>query len=198
MHSPTYDAKQAMIVDVARDIVVGRGPEAVTMSGLAEGSGLSRPAIYQYFSSSAHVLGELVLNDMADLSNEVERIVGAVEEPTEQIRAWIHYCLAYLSTGEHQAIMTIGRSSLPEEHLGVIKAMHGFFMEQLVRPLEALGVDDAQSLCGMIYGAVSAAAGRIAEGGEFLTEARLLETFVDAGLESTLSQRRSGHSPEAI
>ncbi|AVG23848.1 AcrR-like transcription factor [Pontimonas salivibrio] len=196
MHTPTYDKRQSTIVDVARAIVAGHGPEAVTMSALAEGTGLSRPAIYQYFSSSAHVLGELVLNDMADLSNEVERIVGAIDEPTEQIRAWIHYCLAYLSTGEHQAIMTIGRSSLPEEHLGVVKAMHGFFMEQLVRPLDQLGVEDARSLCGMIYGAVSAAAGRIAEGGEFLTEARLLETFVDAGLESTLANRQA-HLPAA-
>lgn len=196
MHTPTYDKRQSTIVDVAREIVVVDGPEGVTMSALAEATGLSRPAIYQYFSSSAHVLGELVLNDMADLSNEVERIVGAIEEPTEQIRAWIHYCLAYLSTGEHQAIMTIGRSSLPDEHLGVIKAMHGFFMEQLVRPLEQLGVEDARSLCGMIYGAVSAAAGRIAEGGEFLTEARLLETFVDAGLESTLANRQA-HLPAA-
>lgn len=124
-------------------------------------------------------------------SRQLTSTVGAIDEPTEQIRAWIHYCLAYLSTGEHQAIMTIGRSSLPEEHLGVIKAMHGFFMEQLVRPLDQLGVEDARSLCGMIYGAVSAAAGRIAEGGEFLTEARLLETFVDAGLESTLAKRHA-------
>lgn len=196
MHTPTYDARQSTIVDVARGILVGHGPESVTMGALAEATGLSRPAIYQYFSSSAHVLGELVLNDMADLSNEVERIVGAIEAPTEQVRAWIHYCLAYLSTGEHQAIMAIGRSALPEEHLGVVKAMHGFFMAQLVRPLELLGVQDATSLCGMIYGAVSAAAGRIAEGGEFLTEARLLETFVDAGLESALSPRSSGSSTD--
>ena len=163
-----------------------KGAESVSMSTLAEMSGLSRPAVYQYFSSSAHVLAELVLNDMADLSNDLERLVGGIEDPRERVRTWIHYCVAYLSTGEHQAIMGISHQALPAETIGVIRAMHGLFMEQLSSPLRELGVHKPESLTGLIYAAVAAAAQRIAQGADVLEETRTLEVFVDAGIRETV------------
>lgn len=173
-------------MQVAQEIVVEKGPEAVTMSTLAEMSGLSRPAVYQYFSSSAHVLAELVLNDMADLSNDLERLLGGIENPRERVRTWIHYCVAYLSTGEHQAIMGISHHALPVETIGVIRAMHGLFMEQLSSPLRELGIEKPESLTGLIYAAVAAAAQRIAQGADALQESRTLEVFVDAGIRDTV------------
>lgn len=170
---------------LARDLVVDEGHEAVTMATVARLSGLSRPAIYQYFSSRSHILAELVLDDMADLGNELERLLARIEDPRERVRTWIHYSVAYLSTGEHQAIMTISHRSLPEETIGVIRAMHGLFMEQLSTPLRELGVVEPESLTGLIYAAVAAAAQRIARGADPLSETNTLEVFLEAGLRDT-------------
>jgi len=183
---PSSDSRRDSILRAAQTLVIDQGADAVTMSQLAAQTGLSRPAVYQYFASSSHVLAELVLDDMADLTNDLERLLGKISDPRERVRAWIHYSVAYLATGEHQAIMTISRSALPEDAIGVIRAMHGLLMEQLSTPLEQLGVSSSPSLAGLIYAAVAAAAERIANGADALEQTNLLEVFVDAGLNETL------------
>ena len=55
-------------------------------------------------------------------------------------------------------------------------------MAMVVEPLEALNVEDASGLCGLIYGTVATAAERVREGSSFLGEAKLLEGFLEAGL----------------
>ena len=182
------DKRGQEILGAAFDLVSHSGPDALTMASLAERTGLSRPAIYQYFSSSNHVLGELLINAMADLSNELDRLVGSFDDPMEQVRSWVHYCLAYLSSSEHQAIQQISMNSLPPEQLGELKAMHGFFMSTLLEPLEKLEVSEPKSLCGLIYGSVQAAGQRIAEGADFPREAKMLEVFFEAGINSARDQ----------
>jgi len=187
----TLDTRSQAILAAALRLISEGGPEAVAMATLAKETGLSRPAIYQYFASSNHVLAELLINSMADLSNEVDRLVRSLDDPLEQVRAWVHYCLAYLASGEHQAIQHIAVSSLPPESIGELKAMHGFFMSTLLDPLENLGVLEPSSLCGLIYGSVSAAGKRIAEGGDYSREARSLEIFIEAGIASALHGQSS-------
>ena len=196
VHAPATDSRRDSIVRAAQELVVEHGPDAVNMAKLAQATGLSRPAVYQYFASSAHVLAELVLDDMADLTNELERLMEGIADPREQVRVWIHYCLAYLSTGEHQAVMGIAHQSLPDDAIGVIRAMHGLLMEQLMSPLRELGVEAAQSLTGLVYAAVAAAAQRISGGGAALEETKILEGFVDAGIEKALASenRPSGNA----
>tara|TARA_B100000902_G_scaffold374029_1_gene402635 strand:+ start:470 stop:961 length:492 start_codon:yes stop_codon:yes gene_type:complete len=162
------------------------------MSELALQTGLSRPAIYQYFSSRQHVLAELVINEMADLSNEIDRLVGLFEDPLEQVRVWIHYSLAHLASEEHVAIRKISTDVLPDSMRGELRAMHGYVMTSLINPLAELGVADPGALCGMIYGSISAAAKRIEEGASFVEESNALETFVVSGVESSISEARGG------
>jgi AcrR family transcriptional regulator len=174
------------ISQAALTLVSTEGVPSVTMARLAELTGLSRPAVYQYFPSREHVLGELMLNDIADLANNLERLVGPLSDPYEQVRVWVHYCLAYLASEEHQLIQHIGRERLPAEQLGEIGVLHGMFMTSLLRPLQALGARSPESLVHLIYGAVSAAATRVINGSDLTVEAHSLESFALAGLESAL------------
>lgn len=179
-------SRRDTILVAARAVLGDGGSDAVTMHSLAERTGLSRPAVYQYFPSREHVLGELMLNDIADLANNLERLVGPLSDPYEQVRVWVHYCLAYLASEEHQLIQHIGRERLPAEQLGEIGVLHGMFMTSLLRPLQALGARAPESLVHLIYGAVSAAATRVINGSDLAVEAHSLESFALAGLESAL------------
>jgi AcrR family transcriptional regulator len=181
------DKRQEAILQAAMTLVQDGGPDTVTMAQLASETGLSRPAIYQYFSSREHVLGELVINEMADLSNEIDRLVGLVDDPLEQVRVWIHYSLAHLASEEHVAIRKISMDVLPEDLRGVLRAMHGYVMLSLMNPLGALGVEDPSALCGMIFGSISAAAKRVEEGASMTLEAKALEVFVVSGIQSSVS-----------
>ena len=178
----TRDERQERILTAAQKLIAEQGVDAVTMAELAAETGLSRPAIYQYFSSREHVLAELVINEMADLSNAIDEHIAHFEEPLERIRIWVHYSLAHLASAEHRAIREISIESLPDESRGMINAMHGHFMMALVSPVTQLGIKDVTSTCHLIFASVAAAAKRIDEGAEFVREASALEKFTIAGL----------------
>jgi AcrR family transcriptional regulator len=183
----TRDDRQERILEAAQSLIAERGVEAVSMAELASATGLSRPAIYQYFASREHVLAELVINEMADLSNAIDEHIAPFDDPLERIRIWVHYTLAHLSSAEHRAIREISIASLPEESRGMINALHGHFMTALVSPLTQLGVPDVTSTCHLIFAAVAAAAKRIDEGSEFVREASALEKFTIAGLTASIN-----------
>lgn len=180
--SNTFASRHQLILDSAMKIIEDGGTHLVSMAALAKSTGLSRPAIYQYFSSREHVLGELMLNEMADLSNEIERLGIGVEDPMERIRIWMHYSVAHLASDKHGVVRQISIDTLPEDQRGMLRAMHGYFMMSLISPLTELGVEDPAAVCSLIYGAVASAAKRIDEGSDFSSEAKALGKFVSAGL----------------
>lgn len=186
MPSPrVYDERHDAILRAALSVVEDSGPEAVSMASLGRMTGLSRPAIYQYFASREHVLGELVINEMADLSNEIDRLMRGISDPLEQVRIWVHYCLAHLSSANHRIIRQISLESLPEDQRGMTRAMHALFMTSLISPLVDLGSENPTAVSSMIFGSVAAAAERIDRGAYFVDEAKALERFVLASLDGS-------------
>lgn len=186
MVTSTNDAKQELILAQAQNIIATAGVEAVSMAELAKATGLSRPAIYQYFASREHVLAELVINEMADLSNVLDEHLAKFDEPAEQIRVWVHYTLAHLSSADHRIIRQISMDALPAESRGMINAMHGHFMTSLINPLREVGVADPGATCHLIFASVAQAAKRIDEGGDFVREAAILEKFTMAGIKGAI------------
>ena len=179
------DERQEAILEAAQSLIATKGVDAVSMAELAKATGLSRPAIYQYFASKDHVLAELVINEMADLSNAIERHIEGLKDPMERIRIWIHYSLAHLASAEHRIIREISIASLPEESRGMINAMHGHFMVALLSPISEIGVKDVTATAHLIFASVAGAAKRIDEGSEFIREAAALEQFTVAGLSAS-------------
>ncbi len=181
-NSRISDERQETILAAAQSLIAQKGVDAVSMADLAKATGLSRPAIYQYFASKDHVLAELVINEMADLSNAIERHIEGLKDPMERIRIWVHYSLAHLASAEHRIIREISISSLPDESRGMINAMHGHFMMALLSPVREIGIKDVTATAHLIFSSVAGAAKRIDEGSEFVREAAALEQFTIAGL----------------
>lgn len=187
VRSTAKDMRQEAILCAAREIIADFGVNAVTMADLAVKSQLSRPALYQYFASKEHVLAELIINEMADLSNAIDEKMALFEDPSERIRVWIHYSLAHLASSEHRAIRQISVDTLPAESRSMMRDMHGHVMTSLINPLSQLGVKDPAATCHLIYAAVAAAAAQIDEGADYVREAAALERFAIAGIEGTLA-----------
>lgn len=182
MPSHIRDKRESSILQAALDGIIDSGIESVSMKTIANRCGLSRTAIYQYFSSIEDVFAELVINDMADLVNEIETQVRRFEDPLEQVRVWIHYSLAHLSTGEHAYIRKLSERTMPETKRGLIRALHGQFMLALLSPIQQLKPSQSESTCAFIAATVNAAANRIESGSTFVTEANAVEDFVISAL----------------
>lgn len=181
MDSQTNDRPEKILAATQR-IISEAGIESATMLEIAKSTGLSRPAIYQYFQSREHILAELVINDLADLSNDLDDHLKEIDEPSEQVRFWLHYSLAYMSSEQHRVISQISLSSLPSESLGMIRAMHGHFMTSLQNPLAELGVEDVLRTSQLIFASVAEAAKLIDGGSAYEFEAASLEKFVISGI----------------
>lgn len=182
MTSKIRDNRQAEILDAALNEIRANGVESLTMSRLAQLTGLSRPAIYQYFSSREHVLAELLIDDLADLVNEIDAYIAQFEDPLERVRVWVKSSLMHLANGDHSIIREISESSLPDESREVVRVLHGQFMMSLVSPVRELGINAIDSACHMVYSSVQSAAKRIETGFEFDSEAKAAENFAVAGL----------------
>jgi AcrR family transcriptional regulator len=182
MPSKQTEIKVESILKATQAIIASEGVEAVTMPRIALASKLSRPAIYQYFSSREHILAELVINEIADLSNALDSHLDKIKGPLEQTRIWIHYSLGYLASAEHRVISQISMRILPEESRGMLNAMHGHFMTSLINPLTILGVADAAGTAHLIFASIAEAAKRIDGGSAYENEAAILERFVIAGI----------------
>jgi len=182
MNSKIRDHRQAEILEAALNEIRVNGVAPLTMSRLGQLTGLSRPAIYQYFSSREHVLAELLIDDLADLVNEIDAYIAKFEDPLERVRVWVNSSLKHLANGDHSIIREISESSLPEESREVVRVLHGQFMMSLISPVRELGINAIDSACHMIYSSVQSAAKRIEAGFEFESEAKAAENFAVAGL----------------
>jgi AcrR family transcriptional regulator len=174
--------RETVILDATLAEIMTNGVENISMQKIAQRCGLTRTAIYQYFSSVEDVFAELVINDMADLVNQIEVHVASFDEPLEQVRVWIHYSLAHLSTGEHAQIRKLSERKMPESKRGLIRALHGQFMLALVSPVQQINEKNSESICSFIAATVNAAANRIEAGSLFEVEAHAVEEFVISAL----------------
>lgn len=154
----------------------------VTMANIAARTNLSRTAIYQYFSSVSDIFAELVINDMADLVNQLESHMRKIEDPTEQIRVWTHYSLAHLSTGEHAIIRRLSEIKIAPEKRGIIRALHGQFKDSLLMPIKNLEIDNAEATSAYVMSVINSAANRIDMGMDFAYEASAAEKFIMAAI----------------
>lgn len=181
------DARREAILDAAYELIAANESVTWPMTDLARSTGLSRPAIYQYFDSREHILGEILVNEIADLSNAIDRVVGQQHDPREQVRVWVHYSLAHVSSERHRVMSRISVEHLPSELRGELRALHGFFLTTLISPLAQLQMVQPASHAHLIFASVSAAAARIGAGASFTGEAAVLERFVLAGISDGLT-----------
>ncbi|MFM6962756.1 MAG: TetR/AcrR family transcriptional regulator [Micrococcales bacterium] len=180
------DSKVDLIVSSTTTLIMENGLEAVSMTAIADRSGLSRPAVYQYFPSTQHVLAEVLVNELADFSNELDAHLMAFDDALERVRIWLHFSLTYMSSERHRIIRQVSTEGFPDETRGLLRAMHGHVMTSLISPLTTLGVADATSVAHLLYASVAKAAERIDAGAEFIFEARALEHFAIAGVKANL------------
>ena len=88
--------RQRQIVEAALDIVAERGPEAVTVKGIAERVGFSDAAVYRHFRSKSQILG-LVVDLFADGSRRsLEEIQSCPGSALEKLRLFfLDRCRAF-------------------------------------------------------------------------------------------------------
>jgi AcrR family transcriptional regulator len=98
------EVRRAQLLEVARQLLVQHGPEAVTMEGIASEAGVNKALPYHYFTNAHAVLIEIYTQHNLELAARVMEAVAQPGSTDERIVAAVN---AYLDVVvEHGAELT--------------------------------------------------------------------------------------------
>lgn len=176
------ELRRSQLIEAAAALALEMGGSAVTMSAIASRAGISRTAVYEYFGSSADLLAEVILDELALWADTLDRIVAGEGEPEAKVRAWIRGALDYVADGRHLLVKALSAVSLPQDRTGEIQAAHRRLVDPLVRALREWGVADPAATAFLVNATVESATRRIERGLPAKAEIAAAESFSIAGV----------------
>ena len=174
--------RQRQLMDAALSLALEGGVDAITVSAVAKRAGLSRSSIYEYFSSSADLVADLVVEEMAHYNSRLLIAVGNVEEPYEYIELWIAEALQYIIDGRHMLVKSLNIANTPSYRKSDIAQGHKNLMATIIKPLEIIGLSDLGMALAYLQNTIEAAAVRIESGNEATLEIASAQKYAIAGL----------------
>jgi len=174
--------RQRQIIDAAMSLALESGAPAVTVAAVAKRAGISRSLVYEYFSSSADLIADLVLEELEYYKNRLTTAVKGVEDPYMYIELWISEALQYVADGRHMLVKSLNSVAAPEFRKAEISQGHRNMMATIIDPLKSIAGTEAGIAVSYLQSAIDAAAKRIDAGNEAALEIRHAQTFAVAGL----------------
>lgn len=176
------EMRRQQLIDAALNIALESGAESVTVTAVARRAGLSRTAIYEYFSSSADIITDLILEELLLYTNRLSRAVDQKADPYTQIRQWITEALEYVADGRHMLVKSLNAISTPEFRKEEVTLAHRKMLATIISPMNTLGFTDIHSAIAYVQSVVDTASIRIDSGKEKELEIQNATEFAVAGL----------------
>lgn len=157
---PTVAAHRARRLDelltATRELVREQGPEAVSIAEVARRVGLSRPALYEYFSSRDELLAAILNAEIPRWQAELAAAVAAADSLPEKVEAHVRTQLR-LAAGEGHAAAAIAVHAVAEPAPGGLRSAHHRVLDPLTAALTKAGVADPGIRAHLVQGVVNAA-----------------------------------------
>ncbi len=174
--------RQRQLIDAALAIALESGASSITVAAVAEKAGMARSSIYEYFSSSADLVADLVMEELALYQNRLAKAVIGTSDPYEYVELWIAEALQYVVDGRHMLIKSLNMASIPEFRRDEISQGHRNLMVTISSPLQDMGLKDIRAAMSYLQNIIEAASVRIESGNNPEVETRNAQIFAVAGL----------------
>jgi AcrR family transcriptional regulator len=155
----TAEQRREQLVLVALELFAHRGYRATTMDDIAERAGVTKPLLYQHFSSKRALYLELVDTIARDLLTAVRRAVMSADGPRQQVELGFAAYFQLVVSNEAEFRLLYGRDHADDLELGrALRAVEDAIAEA-IDPLIDAGLDDdhrrllAYGIVGMAEGA---------------------------------------------
>ena len=180
--------KEALLAAAAALIQRGGG---FTVAEVAKEVGLSRTAVYEYYSSAAELIADVLIDELTAWSTSLADSTDVAASVTDRTHAWITGVLSYAVDGRHALLRSVGTVELPESRRDEVQALHQAVIAPLVDTLVTAGSADPVRDARFVWGVVDVAINRIESGEcEPQQEISAVITFVDGALAGTLTAAR--------
>jgi AcrR family transcriptional regulator len=174
--------RQKQIIDAAMSLALESGAPSVTVAAVAKRAGISRSLVYEYFSSSADLIADLVLEELHYYKERLTTAVYGVEDPYVYIELWIAEALQYVADGRHLLVKSLNSVAAPDFRKDEIAQGHRNMMATIINPLKMIELEDLGLAISYLQSAIDAAAKRIDAGNEAAPEIQNAQLFAIAGL----------------
>ncbi|MGH9077747.1 MAG: TetR/AcrR family transcriptional regulator [Acidimicrobiales bacterium] len=151
--------RRRQLLAVALGLFAQRGYRATTMDEVAEAAGVTKPLLYQHFSSKRALYLELVDSVADDLLAAVGRATADADGPRQQVELGFAAYFRMVVTHESAFRLLYGRSDAGDHELGhALRRVEAAIVEA-IDPLIAAGLDPehrrllAYAVVGMAEGA---------------------------------------------
>ncbi len=179
--------RQRQLMDAALSLAIEGGIDSVTVSAVAKKAGLSRSSIYEYFSSSADLIADLIMEEMAYYNQRLLKAVNHVEDPYIYIELWIAEALQYVVDGRHLLVKSLNSVSTPNFRKSDIAQGHKQLMATITKPLGNIGLDNLALGLTYLQNTIDAASVRIESGNNPELEILYAQKYAVAGLQALVN-----------
>ena len=174
--------RQKQIIDAAMSLALESGAPSISVAAVAKRAGISRSLVYEYFSSSADLIADLVLEELDYYKARLSSAVQGVKDPYEYIELWIAEALQYVADGRHLLVKSLNSVTAPDFRKEEISQGHRNLMATIINPLKMIEIQDLGLAVSYLQSAIDAAAKRIDAGNEAAPEIQNAQLFAIAGL----------------
>ena len=174
--------RQRQLIDAALAIAMESGAANITVAAVAKRAGLARSSMYEYFSSSADLIADLVIEELALYQKRLAQAVKGTEDPYQHIELWIAEALQYVVDGRHMLIKSLNAAAIPDFRRDEISQGHRNLMTTISAPLQEIGLTDIRGAMSYLQNTIEAASVRIESGSDFELEIRSAQIYAIAGL----------------
>jgi AcrR family transcriptional regulator len=176
------ELRRHQLISAAMELALEGGAEAVTVSAVAQKAGLSRSSIYEYFSSSADLIADLVVEELDYYTARLAEAIKDATDPFEKIELWIAEGLRYVEDGRHMLVKSLNTVSTPEFRKEEIAMGHRRLISPLRQALSETGIKEIASAAAFLQSVTDSASTRIDAGNDAELEIQNAVTFALAGL----------------
>lgn len=173
------------------ELAMSGGADAITVSAVAAKAGLARTSVYEYFSSSADLISDLIMEELEYYRLRLLTAVGNVEDPYLYIELWIAEALAYIADGRHMMAKSLNSISVPEYRRAEIGQAHRALMATISQPLTDIGLADIRGAISYLQNTLDTASVRIDSGNEAALEIQYAQRYAMAGLRALATANES-------
>ena len=174
--------RQRQLIDAALAIALESGAANITVAAVAQRAGLARSSIYEYFSSSADLIADLVIEELALYQKRLSQAVIGTQDPYQHIELWIAEALQYVVDGRHMLIKSLNAATIPEFRRDEISQGHRNLMTTISAPLQEIGLTDIRGAMSYLQNTIEAASVRIESGSDAEIEIQSAQIYAIAGL----------------
>jgi AcrR family transcriptional regulator len=159
MRRLTAEQRRQQLIDVALELFARRGYRATTMDDIADAAGVTKPLVYQHFSSKRALYLELVNSIAQELLIAIRGAVMEAEGPRRQVEMGFAAYFRLVISREDEFRLLYGRDHADDKELGRALRTVEDAIAAAIEPLIDAGLDDdhrrllAYAVVGMAEGA---------------------------------------------